>query len=384
MDDLIVRRARVATGASGVLADDVRDVVFNGGRVAAIERDASGWEAYQVIDAEEDLLVPGLIDLHVHAWWGATHLGIDIDDHRIERGVTTAVDAGSAGSNTFRAFHRYVLTRNRTRTLAFLNISGLGQLDRDIGEAEDLRWCRVGAAVETAREFPDEIVGIKVRLSRSIAGDNDLAALDRALEAASELGLPVMVHIGGSAHPMDDILARLRRGDVVTHCYTALQPGILGTDGRVLDSAGSARERGVLFDVGHGRGSFTFAVAEACVEQGFLPSTISSDLHSLNVNGPVFDLPTTLSKILSLGVELPDVIAMATSAPAEAVGIGDRAGRLAVGAVGDAALLREERGSFTLEDAAGATRQVGRILRPIATIQRGAVVARAGRPVASR
>ena len=370
--DLLVRRARLV--AKGRVTDDLHDVVFDGGRVAAIERDARDGDAARVLDAEEEILAPGLVDIHVHAWWGATHMGIDIDEHSIDRGVTTAVDAGSAGAATFRAFQRFVLARTRTRAYALLNISGMGQLDIDIGECEDLRWCNVEKAVATARAHPGAILGIKVRLSEPIAKENDLAALALAVRAGTELGLPVMIHIGGSCHSLEEILAQLRPGDIVTHCYTGLQPGILDADGRVLPAVRAARAQGVLFDVGHGRGSFTFEVAERAIEQGFLPSTISSDLHRNNVNGPVFDLVTTLTKFRSLGLPLAEVLAMGTSNAAAAVGLAGRAGTLAVGSAGDATLIREERGTFTLEDSIGVTRKVGSRITAIRTIHDGVLL----------
>ena len=370
--DLLVRRARLVT--NGRVTDDLYDVVFDGGRVTAIVRDAGDGNTTQVLDAEENILAPGLVDIHVHAWWGATHMGIDIDEHSIDRGVTTAVDAGSAGAATFRAFERFVVARTRTRLYALLNISGMGQLDIDIGECEDLRWCNVEKAVATARAHPATILGIKVRLSEPLAKKNDLAALALAVRAAAELALPVMIHIGGSCHSLEEILELLRPGDIVTHCYTGWEPGILNGNGRVLPVVHAARERGVLFDVGHGRGSFTFDVAERAIEQGFLPSTISSDLHGNNVNGPVFDLVTTLTKFRSLGLELADVLAMATSNAAAAVGLTDRAGTLAVGSAGDATVLREERGTFTLEDCVGVTRNVGSRLVAVRTIHDGVLL----------
>jgi dihydroorotase len=367
--DLVIKNGTVIDPARGI--EHRLDVAVAGGRIAAVEPTIPDANARDVIEAEGLLVTPGLVDLHVHVWWGVAHLAIEADPHTLARGSTTIVDAGSAGANTFPGFQRYVIERTHARTLAFLHISGMGQLDRDIGELEDIRWARVEPAVETARQFADSIVGIKVRLSESIVGANDVVALDRAIEAAAHIGKPVMIHIGGTKHPLEEIFGKLRAGDIVTHSFTARPPGIITDSGKVLPAALEARRRGVIFDVGHGAGSFGFRIAEKALEQGFAPATVSSDVHVYNVRGPVHDLATTLSKFLHLGVPLAKVISMATRQPAEAIGQLGEAGTLRVGAPADVAVMRLAEGPVTFVDAQGEKRQDSRRLVPVVTLRAG-------------
>jgi dihydroorotase len=283
------------------------------------------------------------------------------------------VDAGSSGANTFPGFRRWVIEPAQGRILAYLNISATGQIDPFLGELHDLRFADPARAAAVALANPDVIVGFKVRLSEMLAGPNGLAGLDRAIEAGRATGLPVMAHIGGTPFDIEEALVRMRPGDIVTHAYTGWQPGAIINDvGRLVPGAREARERGVRFDVGHGAGSFTWPVAEAAVADGFRPDTISSDLHRFNIASPVHDLATTLSKFLLLGLSIDDVVAMATTAPAAALGAAGRTlGRLAVGAEADVTVLRLEDGRFTLTDSAGTPREARQRLVPTAVVRAG-------------
>jgi len=372
--DLVIQNGSVIDPSQGLSTQ--LDVAVTDGRIVAVEESLSTVDARDVIDASGLLVAPGLVDLHVHVFSGVAELAIDADPACVERGTTTVVDAGSAGSNTIDAFVQYNIAESATRTLAFLNISGMGQLDLEIGELEDLRWARVDRAVDAGRRHTGHVVGIKVRLSSELAGPNAATGLDRSLEAADQLNLPVMIHIGNTDEELGAYLDKLRAGDIVTHAFTGRPPGILDSNGTVIEEAIDARARGVLFDVGHGAGSFSFAIAEQAAEHGFLPDTISSDLHRLNVGGPVFDLATTLSKYLYLGLSIDDVIAMATTRPAAAIGWGGRLGTLQVGCEADIALLRMEEGPVTLVDARGQMRTGNLLLRPQMTIRAGTVFRR--------
>ena len=372
MFDLLIKGGSVVDPVG--LTTTVSDIGVSGRRVAAIGPGLSEADAARLVDARGLLVTPGLVDLHVHVWSGVAELAIDNDPHHLARGATTVVDAGSSGANTFPGFRRYVIEPSLTRTLAFLHISGMGQLDLEIGELEDIRWARVGRAVEMARANPDTIVGIKLRLSTVLVASNARTAFDRAHDATAAIGKPLMLHIGGtvdSTFTLEDALARLRPGDIVTHSFTGWPPGIVDSAGRIIDAAVDARRRGVLFDVGHGAGSFSFRTAEAALADGFAPHTISSDLHVANVNGPVYDLVTTLSKFLLLGLSIEEVIAMATARPAHAIGRSSEIGRIAVGGVADLSLLRLVEGRFTLHDTRGESRVAHRRLEPVATIRAG-------------
>jgi len=371
--DLLISGGTVIDPASGLHAR--RDVAIAAGRIAAVDADLPAPASGDVIDATDLLVVPGLVDLHVHVYLGVADLSVEADPTCLGRGVTTVIDAGSAGANTFAGFRRSVVEASQGRVLAYLNISATGQIDPAFGELHDLRFADPERAAAVARANPDLIVGFKVRISEQLAGPNGLAGLDRALEAGRATGLPVMVHIGGTAFDIEEALDRLGPDDVVTHAYTGWRPGGIVTDaGRVVPAAREARARGVRFDVGHGAGSFTWAIAEAALADGFRPDTISSDLHRFNVAGPVHDLATTLSKFLLLGLSLEEVIAMATIAPATALGRkggGMGLGTLAVGAGADVSILRLEEGRFDLTDSAGSARGARQRLVPVAVVQAG-------------
>ena len=372
MYDLLIKGGSVVDPVG--LTTTTSDIGVTDGLIAAVGPSLRDGDANRVLDARGLLVTPGLVDLHVHVWSGVAELAIENDPHHLARGTTTVVDAGSSGANTFRGFRRYVIEPSVTRTLAFLHISGMGQLDLEIGELEDIRWARVDRAVDMARAHPDVIVGIKLRLSTYLVASNTLTAFDRAHEATAAIGKPLMLHIGGTVDPslsLEGALARLRPGDIVTHSFTGFPPGIVDSAGRVIDVAVDARQRGVAFDVGHGAGSFSWRTAEAALADGFPPSTVSSDLHIGNVNGPVYDLVTTLSKFLLLGLSVEEVIAMATARPAAAIGRADEFGAIAVGRVADLSVLRLVEGRFTLRDSLGVERVGDRRLEPVATIRAG-------------
>ena len=367
--DLVIKNGTVIDPAQGII--EKKDVAIAGGKIATVENYISDGNSHDVIEAEGLLVTPGLVDLHVHVWWGVAHLAIEADPACVYRGVTTAIDAGSSGSNTIAGFHRYVINQAHTRVLAFLHISGMGQLDNDIGELEDIRWARVEQAVEAAKLHSDVIVGIKVRLTENIVGSNDLIALERALEAGQELSKPVMIHIGGSVNQFEQFLEKLRPGDIVTHSFTGRPHGILDNNNKVVDAAWDAMDRGVIFDVGHGAGSFSFPVAEACMEQGLGPGTVSSDVHRYNIRGPVFDLMTTLSKYIYLGYAIDDALALGSSKPSEAVGLPDNIGTLKVGADADIAIIEHREGPVTFSDADGNERIGNQLLLPVETLRKG-------------
>jgi dihydroorotase len=369
--DLVLAGGTVVDPANAI--HQPLDVGITGDRIAAIGPGLAG-RGERVIDARGGYVVPGLVDLHVHVYWGVADLSVEADPTCLGRGATTVVDAGSSGANTFGGFRRYVVEPARGRILAFLNISAMGQIDPIWGELHDLRYVEPERAAMVARANPDVIVGFKVRISEMLAGPNGLVGLERAIEAGEAAGLPVMVHIGGSGFDIEEALARLRPGDVVTHSFTAWQPGLVTSNGRIVPGALEARARGVRFDIGHGAGSFTWAVAEAALAEGFRPDTISSDLHRFNVPLPVQDLATTLSKFMLLGLSIDEVVAMATSAPAAALGRSADFGTLGAGSPADLAVLAVEDGDVVLADSAGVTRQAKQRLVPTAIVRNGGVV----------
>lgn len=365
--DLVIAGGRVVDPARSV--DEVADIAVAAGRVTAA---APG--ARRTIDADGLLVVPGLIDLHVHVYSGVSHYGVEPDATCLQRGVTTVVDTGSAGAQTFADFRRHVVDAARTRVLAYLNVADHGMISPLVGELEDIRWVSVERTVACALEHPDTIVGVKVRLGApGLSGDPD-PALRPARAAADQLGLPLMVHIANMTRPLSWLLPQLGEGDVVTHSFHGQPEGGLLDGGRVIPEAFAARDRGVVFDVGHGMGSFAFSVARAALDQGFPPDTISSDLHAYNVDGPVFDQTTTMSKLLHLGLELTTVIDASTAAPARALRRADTLGSLAVGREADITVLELVRGERMLVDAHGETERALTWVEPRWVVRGGAVV----------
>jgi dihydroorotase len=253
--------------------------------------------------------------------------------------------------------------------------------DNPWGELLDLRYANVPLAAKTIERNRDVILGVKVRLTRNIAGDHDLEALRRAREAADAVGLPLMVHIGGSYSSVPEILKLVKPGDVITHSFRGGEGGILNDDGRVLDEVLESVAGGVHLDIGHGAGSFSFDTAEKAMAQGLLPGTISSDVHQFNVHGPVFDLATTVSKFLYLGLTMEQAIGRVTANPSRVFGALNGLGSLRAGSEADISVFALEEGRFTLTDALGGTREGRRMLRPVATVRAGSLYGAASIPV---
>lgn len=363
----------------------VRDIAIVGNKIARIAEDIPENEAAQVLDAHGKIVTPGLIDVHVHVYDGVAPLGIPADPTCIGRGATTVLDAGSSGAHTFPAFKRTVINVAQTRVYALLNLSVVGQStyskDNPYGELLDLCYANPKLAIRTIEQNRDAILGIKVRLSENIAADRDLKVLALAREAADAVKLPLMVHIGDTHSPLREILPLLAKGDVITHCFHGRANGVLGPKGRVLPEVKKAVEAGVHLDVGHGAGSFSFEVAEQAFKQGLLPGTISSDVHQFNVHGPVFDLATTLSKFLHLGLSLEQVIERATTNAANVFGFPKGLGTLRPGAEADVAVFALAEGDFTLVDSQGKKRVGHRKLVPVATVKAGKLYGSATTPV---
>jgi dihydroorotase len=369
--DLLIRGGRVIDPAHGL--DSICDVGIRDGRIAAVAPDIPVSGAAEALDARGRLVTPGLIDLHVHVFAGVSHYGIPPDPWCVSRGVTTAVDAGSAGADTFPGFRRYVIEVSATRLLAYLNISATGMVDPHVGELEEIRFADVSRAVATCEAHRDLILGVKVRLTRNLVGNNGLRPLYLAREAADAVGMPIMVHPQDAPGSLADILSVMREGDIMTHCFHGKRGGVLDAEGRVLPEARAAVERGVLFDVGHGQGSFAWQVAERAMAQGLVPATISSDLHQYNIHGPVHDLATTVSKFLHLGMPLIEALSKSTEIPARTLRQAETLGTLRPGAVADVALFDLQEGEFPLTDAEAETRLARQRLVPVAAVRAGSV-----------
>jgi len=352
--DLILAGGHVIDPSQNL--DGVMDVAFAGGTVARVARDIPRDGAKDVRDVSGHIVTPGLIDLHTHVYVHGTSLGIDAEAFARSSGVTTAVDTGSAGPGNFMGFRRHVIEPSAVRILAYLHVSHAGIFGFSqrvmVGESEEMRLMNPIDAVAVAEANRDVIVGIKVRVGRNSSGTQGTAPLEIALQVAEETGLPLMAHIDHPPPSYEDVVNRLRPGDVLTHAFRPFPNAPVTAQGTVKQAVLAARDRGVWFDIGHGKGSFSFKTARTMLANGFLPDTISSDVHALCINGPAYDQVTTLSKFLCLGMTLQEVIATSTVNAARVLRRPEL-GTLRPGAPGDATILSVLEGRFDYEDVVG-------------------------------
>jgi dihydroorotase len=352
--DLILRGGRVIDPSQKLDAEV--DVAFSQGRVARIGSGLNADASTDVREVSGHIVTPGLIDLHTHVYWGGTALGIDAEDYCRKSGVTTAIDTGSAGPGNFAGFRKHVIDRSAIRILAYLHVSFAGIFAYSqrvmVGESEEMRLMAPVDAVEVANANRDIIVGIKVRVGAHASGRSGTMPLDIALQVANEVGVPLMAHIDHPPPSYEEVLDRLRPGDVLTHAFRPFPNAPVDPQGKVKEAVLRARGRGVRFDIGHGKGSFAFKTARGMLANGFYPDTISSDVHALCINGPAFDQVTTLSKFLCMGMPLGNVIAATTVNAAMALKRPEL-GSLKPGSVGDATILSIQQGEFDYVDVTG-------------------------------
>lgn len=369
---VIVRGGRIIDPSQGL--DEVSDLLIRHGRVAAIGGEIDAPDTV-TIDAAGRLVVPGLIDLHAHAYWGVGR-GIDADADSLPHGVTTLVDGGSAGSLNFAGFKRYIVEPARSRIISFIHLSYIGLVGgTPMGELIKDEWADPDGALEILKSEPEIVRGVKLRLEERAVGAKGIEYLEMTRQLCRTAGVPMMVHICGSTDSLRELLPHFDRGDIVTHMMTGRgNAQLLDETGEIIPEAYEARQRGVVFDVAHGRSHFPFRVAEKVIGAGFLPDVISTDVTSLSVTGPVYNLPYIMSKHLALGMELVDVIRATTSRPAEVIGSADDLGTLRPGAEADVAVLELRGVDEEITDTEGATRRLSQRLVATNVIRSGEVV----------
>ncbi|MBC8354372.1 MAG: amidohydrolase/deacetylase family metallohydrolase [Planctomycetes bacterium] len=371
--DVLIRGGTVVDPSQGI--SGLRDVAVTGDRIVALADQLPEYHSDHVIDARGQLVVPGLIDLHVHAY---THspFGLEPDPLCAAGGVTTMLDAGTAGSFNFSAFRRDGIDRTQTQLLALVNLSCIGLVAASLGELLDPRYADPDGVVETIRQHPDVAVGVKIRAGTHIigAGEQGWQNLRAAIRAARESETWLMVHIGESPMSIPELAESLAPGDCITHCFKGGSTRVTNDHGKIYPEIKAAAERGVIFDVGHGYGSFQWEVVQAALDDGFEPTTISTDLHTKNIHGPVYDMPTTMSKFLLLGVPIERVIEMSTTRPAQILKRADEIGTLRVGTIADIAILEKHGGKFKFTDSYRQTRIGNELLTAATTIRRGEIL----------
>ncbi len=392
--DLLIRNGRLLDPGSGL--DQVGDLAISGGRVVEIGSSLPQAGAREVIDATGCLVTPGLIDSHSHLFRGSDFFGIDADSVAWQSGVTTWLDAGSAGAFRMPAFREQVIERSAVTVRALINISYLGVAGMNYDEYCNPAACNVDLLERVVAVHRDVIVGIKTRMGRDGVGYLGTYPLVKAVEASERTGLPIMCHISGSPPSIDAILGLLRAGDTITHAFTGAGERLIDSRRRIKPSVRRARDAGIRFDIGHGAGSFSFISAEALAAQGFWPDSISTDLHQLSLPGPrlvedgeqiarvrgdgapQLTLLMVMTKLLFLGMPLAEVIQATTATPAAIFGLEDR-GTLRRGGRADVAVLELRPGPLDLFDVFGEIRHYDQQLVCRRTILNG--VPMAARPV---
>ena len=377
--DLAIRGGEVVDPGSNLLGR--MDVGIRDGVIAAVDRSLPIEGARETLEAAGQIVTPGLFDLHTHVYWGATYWGIEPDPIAARTGVTTWLDAGTAGGYGFPGFRRYVVEKSEARVLALLNVSAIG-LTAPTYELANLDYCDLALARQIVEANRDVILGIKARIDALTTRGVGLEPLRLARKLADQVALPLMVHIGKAPPALEEIFTLLRPGDILTHCCTGQVNRLPEADGRLPGYVRRAWEEGLVLDVGHGTGSFSYEVARQMLAAGMPPDIISSDAHQLSIQGPMFDLPTTLSKFLNLGMTLPEVIERATARPARAVRRPDLAS-LKPGAPADVATFTLEEGDYIFHDVLMTARTAKARLVNRATIRAGKLMApRPERPLA--
>ena len=346
--DLLIKGGWVIDPAQGI--DGKRDVGLAGGKIAALEEGLPEDHAGEVYDATDMLVTPGLVDLHTHIYWGVVH-SLDPDLVAYYSGSTTNVDVGTAGARIFKGFRKHIAENSKSRVLSFLN-AGVAGLAYSPNVSDVSIW-DVELAVATIEANRDIIKGVKALPGPHFGGAyvHTMEGMELAKETATLAGVPLMIHLAAPPPPVSKWLPLLEEGDILTHAFRGDLARILGRDGAIRRDVWAARERGVIFDVGHGSASFSFDVAQKALDQGLPPDVISTDLHGGSFCRRAMDMPTCMSRYLSIGLGLSDVVEASTISPARAMGMGDEIGSLRVGGPGDVTVLELVEGEFELRDA---------------------------------
>jgi dihydroorotase len=370
--DLVIKGGEVLDPSQSLRGR--RDIGIRYARIEALEPDIAADRATRLLDASGKLVTPGLVDLHTHVYPYGSAIGIPADELVAHQCTTTCVSAGDAGANNFAAFRRHIAAQTRTRLYAFVHIANVGLTPFPVPELYNIDFAQVDACARVLAENADMVVGVKVRMSENVIAKHGLEPLRRAITACERAGTggKVMCHIGGveTRELMSQILDLLRPGDILTHAYSGA-PNLsnqftnIVQDGRLLPAALAAKQRGVIFDVGHGGGSFDYTVAEPAIQQGCPPDTISSDIHVFSGNSPGMPYLTwVMSKFMELGFTLEQVVAMATATPAKIINRMPKLGTLQVGAPADISIMEFVQGPVSFVDTRNNSRAGQAHLRP--------------------
>ncbi len=372
-NNFLLKGGRLIDPAGG--KDGIFDIHVHDGRIQAVGADIADDDA-TIIDVKDHIVTPGLIDVHLHLMKGLGAFGVDPDIFGVGSGVTTVVDAGSAGHTLLNVFRNYVTDNANTRVLNYINLSTLGGVSGPgysiLADPRLIDEAKIEQAVEANRDI---IVGIKIMATGGALGAQGLKPLERARKLGDVLKLPLLVHIGESwtkdSAPVHvgDVLKYLRAGDIVTHMFTVHPGGLLDGNGKLWPQVRDAKESGVLMDVGHGLHNLNFDVARKVLDQGLHPDGVSTDGHRGNRAGPVYDLPTTMAKLMALGFTLHQVIAMATANAAKLLGRANEIGTLRIGNPADISVLKIEDREWQAVDSQKGTIPARQAITPMYAIR---------------
>ncbi|WP_240232686.1 amidohydrolase/deacetylase family metallohydrolase [Devosia lacusdianchii] len=377
---LLIKGARPVGFGQPNLPDLVDVLVDANGTIRDLGPSISA-ESFRPVTANGAWISPGWTDLHAHVWYGGTDISIRPEQAGAERGVTTIVDAGSAGEANFHGLREFIIEPARENVYAFLNLGSIGLVACNrVTELQDMRSIDIDRTIGVIKENRDIIVGLKVRASAVISGGWDLVPLKLAKKLSRILDLPVMVHVGEPPPLYDDVLGLLTEGDIVTHCFNGKQGGSIIEDEDLYQLAEEASRRGIVLDVGHGGASFSFDVGKAALARGLKPTTISTDLHNRSMDTSVWDMATTMSKLLSLGMSMEDVVVASSTAPKRAIGK-PADDLLAIGKPAEFTLFELENTDLVVADSQGTRSTLHQTFEPrYAILGAEAVAARRHQP----
>ena len=374
MYDLIVKGGTVVDPSQNLRG--ISDVAIENGKIAKIATDIPGEQSKRVVEVKGKVVTPGLIDIHTHVYSGVTDNGVDPDIGGVRAGVTTMVDAGSSGCDTFAGFPAHIIPNTATEIIVFLHICRTGlATNPDIFSPESIN---LDKTIETIKDSNGVITGVKARMVSPALEIMGIEMPKMAKRAAVEAGVPLMVHIGDTLKRYDpnvirELLPILDKGDIVTHYFTGNPGGVLDADGKLVPEAKEAHDRGVWLDTAHGRMNFTFDVAEKVLDQGVLPHCISTDLTVPGRQITVHSMTEMMTRFLAIGFTFDQVVTMSTENPAKAVGVNDRLGTLAVGKQADISVLEIKDGNWMVYDILGDGKKSDKAVIPVMAIKKGEV-----------
>ena len=374
MYDLIVKGGTVVDPSQNL--HGINDVAIEDGKIAKIATDIPAEESKRVVEVKGKVVTPGLIDIHTHDYSGVTDNGVDPDIGGVRAGVTTMVDAGSSGCDTFAGFPAHIIPNTATEIIVFLHICRTGLATTpDIFSPESID---LDKPIETIKNSNGVITGVKARMVSPALEIMGIEMPKLAKRAAVEAGVPLMVHIGDTLKRYDpnvirELLPILDKGDIVTHYFTGNPGGVLDADGKLVPEAKEAHERGVWLDTAHGRMNFTFDVAEKVLDQGVLPHCISTDLTVPGRQITVHSMTEMMTRFLAMGFTFDQVVTMSTENPAKAVAVNDRLGTLAVGKQADLSVLEIKDGNWMVYDILGDGKKSDKAVIPVMAIKKGEI-----------